>query len=167
MKYQFEGELIHGPRGGYYINFPFDTGKEFGTKKPIRVKVWFDGHPERKSLLPKGDGTHWISIAYNVRMALAKSDEDMVSVVIEKDDEPRIVPLPEEFEWLLDNEPELKLVFQKQSYYSRKFFCDWIIQANNPDVRVIRINRIFEWLQHHRSGKTVAPFKDDTAPVDD
>jgi hypothetical protein len=161
-KYEFQGELFQGPRGGYYINFPFDTGKEFGTRKQIKVKVWFDGHPERKSLLPKGDGTHWISVAYNIRMALAKTDGDLVSVIIEKDDDPRIVLLPEELEWLLDNEPELKTFFQKQSYYTQKFFCEWIIQVKDPDMQVKRINRIFEWLQRHHRGKTVAPFKDES-----
>jgi hypothetical protein len=161
MKYEFQGELFQGPRGGYYINFPYDAGKEFGTKKQIKVKVWFDGHLERKCLLPKGDGTHWISVAYAVRMAIAKTDGDMVSVVIEKDDDPRIVTLPEEFEWLLDNEPELKSIFQKQGYFNQKFFCDWIIQAKDPDIRVHRINRIFEWLQRHHSGKTSTPLPND------
>ena len=163
-KYEFEGMLYRGSHGGHYINFPYDTQKEFGTRKPISVKVWFDGHLERKSLLPKGDGTHWISISYEIRKTLGKSDGDMVSVVIEKDDDPRVVPIPEDFEWLLDNEPELKLVFQKQSYYTRKFFCDWITQANNPDVRVSKINRILDWLHLHQSGRKVSPFTNDINP---
>ena len=152
-RYEFTGELFQGPRGGYYIDFPFDVLKEFGTRKQIKVKIWFDGLPERKSILPKGDGTFWLSVSYDIRTTIGKEDGDKVTVIVEPDLEPRTVELPEDLEWLLDNEPEIKEVFQQQSYSNRKFFCNWIQQSSTPDIRVNRINRVFEWLNRHMKSK--------------
>jgi hypothetical protein len=160
-RYEFKGELIHVPSGGYFIDFPFDVFLEFGTKKQVRVKIWFDGHLERKSLLPKGDGKHWISISWGLRTRLGKTDGDHLHVVVEPDLDPRTVEIPEDFEWLLDNEPVLKVVFLKQSYFNQKFFCDWITQSSSPETRVHRINSIFEWLERHKSGKISAGLKKD------
>jgi hypothetical protein len=151
--YEFTGELIHVPSGGYFIDFPYDVSKEFGTKKQVRVKIWFEGHLERKSLLPKGEGKHWMTISYSLRTQLGKGDGDHLHVVVEPDLDPRTVELPDDFVWLLDNEPLLKEIFFRQSYFNQKFFCDWITQASNPETRVNRINRVFEWLERHKSGK--------------
>ena len=153
QRYTFTGDLYQGPRGGYYIDFPWDVEKEFGTKKQVKVKIWFDGHLVRKSLLPRGEGRHWLSVSMDIRAAIGKGDGDPVSVVVEQDTEPRTVPPPEDLEWLLDNEPDLKEVYMRQSYNSQKFFCDWISQAIKPDIRVNRINQVLYWLERHRSGK--------------
>jgi len=40
QRYEFTGDLYQGPRGGYYIDFPFDVEKEFGTKKQVKVKSY-------------------------------------------------------------------------------------------------------------------------------
>jgi hypothetical protein len=152
-RYEFTGELFQGPRGGYYIDFPFDVEKEFGTKKQVKVKIWFDGLQVRKSLLPKGNGNHWLSVSMDIRAAIGKGDGDTVSVTVEPDLEPRTVELPEDMKWLLDNEPDINEVFLRQSFSNRKFFCDWISQSSNPATRVNRINRVFEWLQKHQTGK--------------
>ena len=152
-RYEFTGELVRGPQGSCYIIFPYDVLQEFGTRKTVRIKVWFEGVLERKSLLPRGDGTHCVSISYPTRKQLGKTDGDHLHIVIEPDLEPRTVTLPEDFEWLLDNEPDLKEVFMKQSYFNQKFFTDWINQSSSPDIRVNRINRIFEWLMQHKKGK--------------
>jgi hypothetical protein len=152
-RYEFTGELFQGPRGGFYIDFPFDVEKEFGTKKQVKVKIWFDGHLVRKSLLPKGDGKHWLSVSMDIRAAIGKGDGDMVTVVVEADKEPRIVQPPEDLEWLLDNDPEMKEVFSRQSYNTLKFFCNWVSQATNPGIRVNRINQVFEWLERNKSNK--------------
>jgi hypothetical protein len=158
-RYEFTGELVRGTAGGYFIDFPFDVFQEFGTKKQVRVKIWFDGHMERKSLLPKGEGKHWISISYPTRTQLGKGDGDQLHMVVEPDLDPRTVEIPEDFEWLLDNDPTLKEVFFRQSYFNQKFFCDWITQSSSPESRVNRINSIFEWLEKHKSAKISAGLK--------
>ena len=104
----YKGELYRGPHGAYYIDFPFDVFQEFGTSGQVPVKVWFDGYYDRKSLLPKGGGKHWLTVSTTVRNTIGKSDGDVVSVLVEQDTDPRTFALPEYLQWLLDNEPELK-----------------------------------------------------------
>lgn len=155
-QYKFTGELFQGPRGGYYIDFPFDVQAEFGTGKQVKVKIWFDGCCVRKSLLPKGDGRHWLSVSIDIRKAIAKTDGDKVEVVLEADLEPRTVTLPEDFEWLLDDEPDMKRLFLGQSFNTQKFFSDWIDQSHEPDTRVNRINSVFDWLRQRKTGRKVS-----------
>ncbi len=152
-QYEFTGDLYRGPRGGYYIDFPYDAYLEFGTRKQVKVKIWFDGHFVRKSLLPKGNGEYWLSVSMDVRTVIGKGDGDKVQVVVEQDLESRNVEIPEELDWLLENEPDMKEVFLRHSYHTRKFFCDWVNGASGPDTRVNRINRIFDWLRRHQSGR--------------
>ena len=113
------------------------------------MKVWFDGYYQRKSLLPKGGGKHWITVSATVRNAIGKSDGDLVAVVVEQDTDPRKVYLPEELQWLLDNEPDLKERFLKMGYSNQKFFAGWIVATTDPDSRVNRINKLFEYLSRH------------------
>ncbi len=152
-RFEFEGDIYLGPRGGYYVDFPFDAEKVFGTKKSIKVKAWINGYFLRKSLLPKGDGSHWLSVSTDIRAAIGKGDGDRVSVVVEQDTEPRTVDLPEDLKWLLDNEPDLMTLFLAQGYYTQKFFSDWICQSKDPDTRVNRINHLFYRLRQQKAGK--------------
>ena len=145
-QFKYEGELFRGPNGAYYIDFPFDVFAEFGTRKQTPVKVWFEGHYERKSLLPKGGGKHWLTVSASVRHVIGKSDGDKVTVVVEQDTDPRTVDLPEDVQWLFDNEPDMKARFEKQGYSNQKFFTGWIVSASDPDSRVNRINKLFEYL---------------------
>lgn len=145
-QFKYQGELYRGPNGAYYIDFPFDVFQEFGTRKQAPVKVWFEDFYERKSLLPKGGGKHWLTVSTTVRNAIGKSDGDIVSVIVEQDTDPRTVELPEDLQWLLDNEPDIKERFLKMGYSNQKFFVGWISTTSDPDSRVNRINKLFEYL---------------------
>lgn len=145
-QYKYEGEIYRGPNGAFYIDFPFDVYTEFGTRKQAPVKVWFDDHYERKSLLPKGGGKHWLTVSSTLRKVIGKSEGDIVAVVVELDTDPRTVDLPEELQWLLDNEPDIKERFLRMGYSNQKFFAEWIVATADPDSRVNRINKLFEYL---------------------
>lgn len=145
-EYKFQCDILRDPSGIGYIKFPFDVAQEFGNRKSIRIKVWFEGYYERKSLRPSGQQKHRISLSGVVREAIGKSFGDTISVVVEEDTEPRTVNVPEYLQWLLDNEPERKITFEKMPYSEKKFFTDYIIQANSDDTRVDRINLLFDRL---------------------
>jgi hypothetical protein len=150
-QFNYQGELYRSPNGSYYIDFPYDVYAVFGTRKQAPVKVWFEGYYQRKSLLPKGGGKHMLTVSATVRHAIGKSDGDKVAVVVEQDTDPRTIELPEDLQWLFDNEPDMKARFEKQGYSNQKFFTEWIVSASDPDSRVNRINKLFEYLS--RSGK--------------
>ncbi|HNQ38716.1 MAG TPA: YdeI/OmpD-associated family protein [Prolixibacteraceae bacterium] len=142
-RYSFSGEMYQNKDKLVYIDFPYDAVREFGTAGKIKIKAWIDGQMVRKSLVPKGNGVHRLAVTMDVRMAIGKGDGDTVDIELEADNEPRIVPLPEDLEWLLDNEPDMKALFLKQAYSTQLFFATWIAQTKDPDARVARINHLF------------------------
>ena len=145
-RYNFQCDILRDPFGIGYVEFPYDVVQEFGSRKSVRVKVWFEGYYERKSLMPIGEGKHRISLSGVVREAIGKSYGDTISVVVEEDTEPRTVEVPEYLQWLLDNEPEMRRTYDRMPYSEKKFFTDYIVQANSDDTRVDRINLLFDRL---------------------
>ena len=161
-KLEYTAEIYIGPQGGYCIDFPYDAMELFGTRSKVKIKVWIDGFYQRKSLLPKGNGSHYILVNMEARAAIGKNDGEKVSVVVEHDTEPRTVDIPEELQWLLDNEPDLKAEFGKLPYSARKFYISWIMETKDPDKKVKRINRVFEVLHERKSGKRSKPSGEET-----
>ena len=119
-KFEYKTLLIKGGQNGIYAEFPYDVYKEFGTRKAVRVKVSFDGSNYKMSLLPKGGGSHWLHVRKEIRLNIGKDEGDEISVCLEKDDSPRNVNIPEYLQWLLDNEPKMKVEFNKLSHFYRK-----------------------------------------------
>lgn len=149
-KFEFEGLLIKGPQNGVFIEFPFDCFQEFGTRKSIRVKVTFDGKLHQRSLMPRGNGTHWIQLRKEICTDIGKFDGDSILVTVEKDDSKRTVEIPDYLQWLFDDEPEMKKTFQKLSYFYKKFWIGSIEETKNEETKVERINKLFEFLRSKR-----------------
>ncbi len=68
--YEYETILINGPNRGDIAELPFESAKIFGTRKAIRVKATFNGKMYRMSLLPHGNGTHWLHLKKEIRDAI-------------------------------------------------------------------------------------------------
>lgn len=152
-KYRYETILINGPQKAVYAEFPFDSIKEFGTRKPIRVKAEFEGKPYFMSLLPNGKGGHWLHVRKEIRTTVGKEEGDTISVVLEKDNSPKTVEIPEYLQWLLDDEPIMIKYFKKLPFSAKKFWISYIEEPKSDDTKIQRINRLFEYLREHYSGK--------------
>ena len=143
---------------GVFAEFPFESAKIFGSKKAIRVKATFEGKMYRMSLLPHGNGTHWLHVRKEIRDAIGKQEGDTVSVIIEKDESPPEINVPEYLQWLLENEPEMEEAFSKMSYSAKKFWTRFIEEPKTKDAKVKRVNRLFEFLKENQkptlNGKT-------------
>lgn len=150
--FEFEALLIKGPQNLFYIDFPFDAVKEFGIRKAIPVKVTFDGHEFEMNLLPKGEGKHCLYVKYEIRELLGKKDGDTISVILEMDNSPKRVEVPEYVQWLLENDPELMKIFEKLSYSVKKFWIEHIEESKNKETKVERINKFFDYIQRNYSG---------------
>jgi len=153
-KYEYETILIKGTQLGVFAEFPFESAKIFGTRKAIRVKATFDGKIYRMSLLPHGNGTHWLHIKKVIRNAIGKEEGDTVSVCIEKDENLPTIEIPEYLKWLLENESEMMIAFKKLPYSAKKFWVEFIEEPKSEESKVQRINRFFEILHDRDSGKT-------------
>ncbi|TAH60906.1 MAG: DUF1905 domain-containing protein [Gottschalkiaceae bacterium] len=145
--YEFDAEIIkHDSIDAAYIKFPYDVEKEFGTKGQVKVWVDFDGHQYRGSLAKMGQDCHILGITKAIRNAIGKQAGDMVHIVLKKDDEPRIINVPEDFEEELEKNKEAKSFFDTLSYTNRKEYVLWITSAKKKETRDKRINESINML---------------------
>lgn len=152
-KFTYQTILIHGANKGVYAEFPFDSKTEFGSLKPVRVNVDFDGLPYSMSLLPNGKGGHWLHVKKDIRTAIGKEEGDTISVGLQKDNSPKIVKIPDYLQWLLDEDEIVAKYFEKLPFSAKKFWVNYIQEPQKDDSKVERINRLFQVLHENYSGK--------------
>jgi Domain of unknown function (DUF1905)/Bacteriocin-protection, YdeI or OmpD-Associated len=152
--WEFDALLYKSRLGGHWVDIPYHSQEEFGTRKAVRVNAWFDGVYHRTSLAPKGDGTHWLHVRKEIREATGKFDGDTIHVKIERDLEPRTPHMPDDMKWLLENEPETKAVFNRLSPSLKKQLIDSVANAKTEETRVNNINKVFEFLYQKKKGWT-------------
>ncbi|MGQ8336073.1 YdeI/OmpD-associated family protein [Sunxiuqinia sp. A32] len=141
-KYQYKTTLFAAERGGIYAGFPYTGKKEFGTNGPVRIKCWIDGFYKEGSLVPMGGGDHAIHVRKEIRDAIGKVEGDEVWVVLEQDFSPKELKVPEDFQWLLDEDTELKSNFEKLSFTNQSVIVNHINEAKRPETRVKRIENM-------------------------
>ena len=138
---------------GIYAEFPFDSRKEFGTKKHVWCKVTFEGQSYSMNLLPNGRGGHWLHLKKDIRDTIGKHEGDNVHIELEQDKRPINIDIPEYLKWLLDNDQQMAKYFEKLPVSGKKFWIAHIEEPKNEDTKVERVNRFFEYLHQHYSGK--------------
>jgi hypothetical protein len=145
-KYKFKAKIEAGKGGGAFVFFPYDTGKEFGTKGKVPVKATFNGVPYRGSLIKYGNPLSILGVLKAIREQTGKGPGDTIEVVVWKEEEARIVEVPTQFEDLMKKEGLLP-VFKKLSYTHRKEYCRWITEAKKQETRLKRLEKAIEMLK--------------------
>jgi hypothetical protein len=144
-KYEFDTEIQEAPRGGAWVEIPLDVLAVFGTRGRVKVKASFDGYPYRGSIVPMG-GVHVLGVQKAIREAIGKSIGVTVHVVLEQDEEPREVLVPEELALALEANPQARAVFEGLSYTHRKEYARWIAEAKRAETRERRARAAMEKL---------------------
>ena len=55
-----------------YLTVP-DSAELFATRRPVKVSGTTDGHPFAATLMPSGDGPHWLPLRAAICTAIGKS----------------------------------------------------------------------------------------------
>ncbi len=146
-KYEFETVIRKNPDlNSGFIEFPYDVKKEFG-KGRVKVKAMIDGVLYRGSLVKMGGDCHWLGITREMRKATGKNPGDNVRVIIEEDQEERIVEVPADLMKLMKNEPGMPEYFNKLSFTHRKEYAHWIVEAKREETRQSRLEKTIEMLK--------------------
>ena len=125
-------------KNGAYIEIPFDVEKEFGAKR-VKVKAKFDNIEYRGSIVKMGGPCHMIGITKDIRKKLGKEPGDIISVEVEKDEEERVVEVPEDFVKLMEENLEAKEFYETLSYSGKRKYVNWINSAKKAETREKRI----------------------------
>jgi hypothetical protein len=127
-----------------YLTVPLAVEEVFGKRGPVAVRGTIDGQAFRNSLLPRGDGRHFVVVKQEIRTAIGKDAGDSVRVQLELDDELRTVDLPEAFERALQAYEAAQTAFDRLSYSHRKEYVAWIESAKKPETKERRLQQAIQ-----------------------
>ncbi|RKN86974.1 YdeI/OmpD-associated family protein [Paenibacillus ginsengarvi] len=152
---RFEAALVRPAGSGTwtYVPIPFSVEQTFGTRGQFKVAGTVNGCPIRGSLMPRGDGTHYLVVNKNIRDSAGVTEGDMVQVTIGPDTEERTIDVPGDFLALLQADAEADQAFAKLSYSHRKEYVDWIVSAKKEETRANRIAKAVEMLKLGKRAK--------------
>ncbi len=139
MTYKFEATIQNiSNKDATYVEIPFDVEKEFGSKR-VKVKATFDGINYRGSIVKMGLPCYIIGITKDIRKQIGKEAGDNVFVEIEKDEDVRIVELPDDLKSAINKNEEAMKFYESLSYSAKRKYVQWITSAKKAETREKRI----------------------------
>lgn len=120
------------------VAMPFDVRKVFGTR--ARVPVWgtINGFTFRSSISPYG-GIHYLPVNRALREGAGAKAGDTVSIVIERDEEPRVVTPPPDLARALATNKAAQAAWGSLSFTHQKEYARAVEEAKKPETRARRI----------------------------
>ena len=152
---QFEASLVRPAGTGTwtFVQIPFDVVGTYGARGQLKVKGTVNDVPIRASLMPNGNGTHYMVVNQSVRDEAGVTAGDAVRVTIEPDTDERTVDVPEDFQEALGANVEAFGFFEKLSYSHRKEYVEWIMSAKKEETRARRIGQAVDMLAKGKKAK--------------
>ena len=123
------------------IQIPFDVQQAFGSRARVPVTGTINGFPFRSSIFPMGDGHHYMVVNKEVRAGAGVRGGDTISIVMQRDDAPRIITPPLDLARALRANKAAQAAWDKLSYTHRKEYVKAIEEAKKPETRQRRIEK--------------------------
>jgi hypothetical protein len=144
----FRAELRGSPRGsgGHLVEVPAAAIAKLGGKGRIPVRATFDGVPYRGSIVSMG-GVAMIGVTKAIVAQAGVEVGDVLTVVVENDDRPREVEIPNDLAAAFRANPGTRAAFDDLSYTHRREYVTSITEAKRPETRARRIERTIEALR--------------------
>jgi hypothetical protein len=141
--YEFETELIRPEGTGTwtYLTVPFNVEEALGHKAQVKVKGTINGINYRASLMPHGNGKHYMVVNKPLREEAKVKAGDRVNVRLEVDSDIRHVEVPEDFLTMLATNADAIAFFNDLAYSYQKEYAEWIQSAKKPETRADRISK--------------------------
>lgn len=143
MGLAFKGELVSkGPKGAWtHMPIPLEVTHAFGSKARVAVKGAINGFPFRTSIMPTGNGSHYMNVSREMQKGAQAAPGDVADVVMEIDAEERAVSVPDDLQAALASAGDAGKIFSSLAYSHRKEFVVWIEQAKRPETRARRVEK--------------------------
>jgi hypothetical protein len=134
-------ERFEGSGTWTYADIPFDVEKAFGKKGQVKVKGTVNGVGFLSSLMPHGDGTHFLVVNRPTRDAAKIKEGAKVRIVLEADSEPRVIQAPPDLERALAKNKSAAASWEKLAPSHKKEYVLWITEAKKEETRQRRIEK--------------------------
>lgn len=136
---------IEGARGGgAFVSIPDEVVKQLGGGGRIAVEATIDDVPYRGSIVSMGAGP-CLGVLKAIRAQLGKNIGDTVNVVVDRDDRPRTVDVPDDLAAAL-KKAKARAAFDALSFSHRREYVTWIDEAKRADTRARRIGQTVDGL---------------------
>lgn len=132
---RYEGSQATG------IIIPFNVEKAFGSRARVPVRGTINGFAFRSSVFPMGDGRHYMVVNKGVRDGARAKAGDTIKVVMERDDEPRVIEPPGDFASALKSNKAAQAMWDQLSYSHKRAHVSSIEEAKRPETRARRIEK--------------------------
>jgi hypothetical protein len=129
-----------GRGGGHLVVVPPDVVDALGGSGRIAVRATFDGVPYRGSIVRMG-GVSVLGVQKAIMAEAGVGPGDRLTVILENDDEPREVDVPQDLAKALRAAPAARRSFESLSYSHRREYVAHITEAKRPETRARRIER--------------------------
>ena len=150
--FKFEAQLKKGinQQGWTYVDIPATVSRKFEKKGRIPVTGSVDNESFRTSILPKGDGTHYLFVSQPLLKITGKTVGDFVKIIFSEDIEPRTVDVPDDIIEAFSVSQKAITTFTKFSYSHKKELTEWINEAKRQDTRERRIIKAMVMLENYK-----------------
>lgn len=128
------------------ITVPFDVKAVFGTSARVPVRGTINGTPFRSSIFPQVGQSHYMVVNKVIRDSAKIQGGEMITVAIERDEEPRTITAPDDLLQALSIHPVAQTRWTKLSYSHQKEYVQAIEDAKRPETRTRRIEKTIEAL---------------------
>jgi len=152
-KHKFKTKLdAHAGMETASLRPPFDVVEVFGRKGRVPVKGTINGFPFRSSLMNMGEG-HMMAVNAEMRAGAKCKAGDMVSVVMELDEEKRTVEVPAYLGKIINGDSGAREFWDTLSFTHQKEYVREIEGAKRPETRERRITEMMDALRTKRRKK--------------
>jgi hypothetical protein len=127
---------------GIYI--PFDVEQVYGAKR-VPVCGTINGAPFRTTIA-RMHGRYLMVVNKQLREAANVKGGDIVTIEMQRDNEPRIITPPADLLDALNSNDEAKEIWEHLSFTHKKEFVAVIEEAKKPETRARRISKTIEEL---------------------
>jgi hypothetical protein len=134
-----------GRGGGRWVKLPFDGRETFGEARPP-VRGTVNGAPFRSRLAVYG-GVTVLGLNREIRDAAGIDVGDELDIVMERDDAPREVEVPDQLATALATDATARAAFDGLSFTHRKEYARWIDEAKREETRERRVAKALEMLR--------------------
>jgi hypothetical protein len=121
-----------------YFTLPFDTREVWGKAK-VPVKVTINGYTWRSTVGNRG-GNQYIVVNATARQNAGVGAGDLVTVMLEPDNEKREIETPADLRKALGVKLANKL--DGLSFTHKKEFVKWYLEAKKDETRVRRVEKM-------------------------
>ena len=122
----------------HYVPLPFEVDQVFREQKVTRLIGSINDFPVRRGIVGRKDGERYIILGRTLMRDIGVSPGDIVFAELRPDPDPEYIELGEEFEAVLDDDPEAAVRFFGMTTGKRRSLAYYITSAKRVETRIKR-----------------------------